>query len=350
MMALPTDVGLYVIRFNTGGYRECFKLAFIEPFEEFARLSYNDTTVSVRLDELSTAIHVNMTTLFKAYVFHTVCKEHTALRILTGNTQVICVRSFTHRIAYNSLLSHSNMCLSLSTSQVWDQLDAALRIVRQYLTPLPPMRSVVIQPSSTRVANSIAAFVEDTANLNIVRIRQLAMHVGQFQHESEWMMPTSRSKTMPRMRGVSLITSRNTHTMQAVNKLCKDSGIAPLSRFLKSSCFMYGKYINDEIVTLLCLSVLNLKRPGSIVVSIEMAVSIDKEHSMSIALNSLKRMLSKRKQKCMIHTQAVQQASVFWSGQLTTSRRASVMTVLLNQFDAQHRIYDDTTDMCLIFG
>ena len=67
----------------------------------------------------------------------------------------------------------------------------------------------------------------------------------------------------------------------------------------------YGKYNGEnELVSLLSIKVLKLnKTPGSTLVSVDIAASIDTEHSMSTAFSSIVKTLRKRKHKCVILSQ-----------------------------------------------
>ena len=114
----------------------------------------------------------------------------------------------------------------------------------------------------------------------------------------------------------------------------------------------YGKVANGELTTLLSLSSVNLNRtPGSVAVSVDLAVSCCKEHSMSIAIQDLQRILRKRRNKCVLFTQVAKTkvAREFWSGKLTKSKRASLLPTLMHMFDDRYTIFGDTEDMSTFF-
>ena len=114
--------------------------------------------------------------------------------------------------------------------------------------------------------------------------------------------------------------------------------------------FHYGKYNHGRLVSLISLCVLNMNiAPGSTCICIDMAASIDPEHSMSDAINSLVKVLRKRRNKCVLFAQVANTdvARTFWQGKLTKTKRASVMTALISQFDSRYIIYEDATDMAL---
>ena len=75
----------------------------------------------------------------------------------------------------------------------------------------------------------------------------------------------------------------------------------------------------------------------------------DTAHSMSIAFDSAKKTLRHRRNSCVLFTQAAQidTAKEFWRGKLTSTKRASVVPILFRGFDANYRIWGDTTDMAL---
>ena len=106
----------------------------------------------------------------------------------------------------------------------------------------------------------------------------------------------------------------------------------------------------DVVPLPVVLQVLN-KTPGSICVNIELAASLDKNHSMSRAISSISKTLRRRKNKCVLFTQVADTkiAFKFWKGKLTQTKRASAMNGLLANFDQNHEIYADTTDMAIFF-
>ena len=91
--------------------------------------------------------------------------------------------------------------------------------------------------------------------------------------------------------------------------------------------------------------------PGSIAVSIDIAASIDANHSMTYALDSIKKLLRKRRNPCVLLTQVAQTnvARAFWAGKLTKTRRASVLVALFSSFDERYKIYEDADDMAIFY-
>ena len=97
------------------------------------------------------------------------------------------------------------------------------------------------------------------------------------------------------------------------------------SAFVRNNSFHCGKYENGKLTFLLSLSVMNLnKTPGSIAISIDLAASTDTRHSMSLALTSIKKMMRKRRNMCVLFTQCAQTepACAFWVGKLTNKDQA----------------------------
>ena len=92
-------------------------------------------------------------------------------------------------------------------------------------------------------------------------------------------------------------------TTAAVASLCQKVKLTPPNPNCNKQTH-YGKYNNKELVTLLSIKVLSLnKTPGSTLVSIDIAASIDPHHSMSTAFFSIVNTLRKRKHKCVIGAQ-----------------------------------------------
>jgi|EP00966_Prymnesium_polylepis_P030534 hypothetical protein len=94
------------------------------------------------------------------------------------------------------------------------------------------------------------------------------------------------------------------------------------------------------------------KTPGSIAVSIDIAASSDPKHSMTLAIDSLKKMMCKRRNTCVLFAQVANtdSAHLFWNGKLTKTKRASVMTALFSEYDDRYQIYDDASDMALFYN
>ena len=166
-------------------------------------------------------------------------------------------------------------------------------------------------------------------------------------------MPTSWSITRPLVVGMVAISLADKKTMRKAKALCKARSLRPPSGFVKSHSYHYGKYAKDNtLITILSLSVMNLNNmPGSIAVSIDIAASTDKNHSMTVAINSLQKMMRKRRNMCALFAQVAQTevARTFWRGKLTHTKRASVLTALFSEFDHRYKIYQDTEDMALFF-
>lgn len=165
-------------------------------------------------------------------------------------------------------------------------------------------------------------------------------------------MPTGWSKTRVSVAGMQPLNLLDPKTARKVNTLCKQTKLEPPTGFVKMHSYHYGKYKNNQLISFLSLSVMNMNNtPGSIAVSIDIASSIDKKHSMSIALESIKKMLRKRRNPCALFAQVAQTdvARAFWAGKLTNTRRASVLTALFSEFDKRYIIYDDTDDMAIFY-
>ena len=165
-------------------------------------------------------------------------------------------------------------------------------------------------------------------------------------------MPTGWSNTRLSVTGMQPLDLLKPKTMCKVTALCKLKKLMPPSGFVKSHSYHYGKYENEKLISVLSLSVMKMNNmPGSIAVSIDIAASSDKHHSMTVAIDSIKKLLRKRRNPCALFAQVAQTdtARAFWSGKLTKTRRASVMTALISDFDERYKIYEDTDDMAIFY-
>ena len=137
-----------------------------------------------------------------------------------------------------------------------------------------------------------------------------------------------------------------------ITTLSHKTKLKPPSKFMLDNCNHYGHFVSGHLMSYLCLSSYNLNNmPGSIRVNIELAASLDKNHSMSRTISSISKTLRRRKNKCVLFTQVADTkiAFKFWKGKLTQTKRASAMNGLLANFDQNHEIYADTTDMAIFF-
>ena len=246
------------------------------------------------------------------------------------------------------------LCMIL---QVFAQLDEYMDIVKaihesQVIARLRRVQAPVKTAVKTDAANAIKMFMQDVSGDSSSRLTTMTRSIEPFEHSSQKLMPTSWSRVRPPVSGLIPLDLTDKKTMHNVMLLCKQQKLMPPSGLVKSDAFHYGKYDNSKLVCLLSLRVMNLNRmPGSICVSIDIAASNDKNHAMTIAIDSIKKMMRKRRNPCVLLAQVAQtdKARLFWNGKLTKTKRASVMTALLSAFDNQYQIYEDTEDMALFF-
>lgn len=184
------------------------------------------------------------------------------------------------------------------------------------------------------------------------RLSRMAANAVPYRHTSQSLQPSGWSNTPLVVYGMVRIDLECEKTMIDVVALCKAAKLAPPHGFIRANAFHYGRYVDGQLVTMLSLSVMKLNNaPGAIAVSIDLAASIDPHHSMSIAIDAVKKIMRTRRSQCVLFAQVLnrKKARVFWQGKLTATKRASVMTVLFSQFDDRYLIYEDTSDMALFY-
>lgn len=242
--------------------------------------------------------------------------------------------------------------------QVFALLDDQLEQVRAAMSTQAIDRSSrTVKPSKQHVADDAMANFNSTYNAKPAdngRLERISSNIKPFVGNSQPLMPTSWVKTAPTVEGMQRIDLDDAATMRKVKKLCKRQTLKPPSGFVRSHSFHYGKYESNKLISLLSICVANLNgMPGSVAISVDIAASdkSDRTHSMSVAINSLSKILRKRRNKCVIFAQVAKTASAvrFWQGKLTKTKRASVMTALFSEFDNRYLIYEDTDDMALFF-
>ena len=157
----------------------------------------------------------------------------------------------------------------------------------------------------------------------------------------------------PHLEGLESVSLADPKLLSEVSALCKRRRLAPPSAFVVSNSHHFVKYSADgQLLTYiaLCATVPN-HAPGSMGVCIDMAVSIDTQHSVSVALESLKRQLRRRASASAMFAQVANTcgAKKFWAGKLLSCKRASLMPVLFHSFDNRYSVYVDTTDMAIFY-
>ena len=89
--------------------------------------------------------------------------------------------------------------------------------------------------------------------------------------------------------------------------LVSAQGDARFAKRTSSSCSkqLFKEGHKHKLVTVLAIGVANLNNtPGSVAVYFDLAVSVDRDHSMSIAFDSIQRTLSSRRVPCVMFTQS----------------------------------------------
>jgi hypothetical protein len=213
--------------------------------------------------------------------------------------------------------------------------------------PQPALRDDTAQTTLKAFRAHLSSSQETCA-----RLKSISAAVQPFEHNSQSSMPTGWSKTRLSVAGMQPINLLEPKTMCKVSALCRTKKLKPPAGFVKSHSYHYGKYEKQKLTSVLSLSVMKLNNmPGSIAVSIDIAASTDKHHSMTYALDSIKKILRKRRNPCVLFAQVAQTdiARDFWAGKLTKTRRASVLTALISTFDERYKIYEDTDDMAIFY-
>ena len=357
--------GLIVVRFAGTGVREYHELAFKIPRSDGSldRVIYIDREIECAPDILrSAAWKVDVhTMLIKAHVRHTAERDVDALRdklpeyedVRRRSRHVTWPRSSVCHIGVTSCAtSHAASHVAMCVAQVFDALLEDIALVHAMTTQEVSRRSrPVIPPPKSSALEALTAFKAACPAEN-VRFDNMCANIEHFLHSSQTLMPTSWVKTAPKVKGMVRINLNNGTTMREVTMLCKKMALEPPKKFVKHHSFHYGKYKQKKLVSIISLSTMNLNNiPGSIAISIDIAASKDTEHSISVAIESLKKMMRKRRNSCVLFAQVANTESArrFWQGKLTKTKRASLMTALFSEVDPRYLIYEDATDMALFY-
>ena len=187
------------------------------------------------------------------------------------------------------------------------------------------------------------------------RVAGICAAIRPFVDQAQKFLPTAWIRVAPRLQGLKLVSlAADSALLAEVSALCKRRRLAPPAAFIVSNSHHYVKYspVDGTMLTYIALCAATLNRaPGSMGVSVDLAVSVDTEHSVSIALESLKRQLRRRTSACVLFAQVAKTsgAKKFWSGKLLSCKRASLMPVLFQSLDHRYDVYADTSDMAIFY-
>ena len=346
---------LKVVRFRGSVAREYHALAFCIPTESLVRVIYATHEVDCEARQLIKAVDVNVESMMgKAHVLAAVEADYCAVReqvpeyAQARTVEPTCVPHFV------PLFAPLTAPLFAAHLQIFADYDAQIAEVRASLALQTLARRPRLNIESCRKTTAKDAIdnFKLTCPEKNMRLTTIASNITNFQGDSQMLMPTSWVKTPPVLEGMQSLDLTNSKTSARVSKLCKQKHLKPPSAFIRTNSFHYGKYENNKLVSVISLSAMNLnKMPGSVAISIDLAASTDARHSMTTALTSIKKMMRKRRNPCVLFTQCAQtkSARAFWAGKLTSTKRASVLTALFHEFDNRYQIYEDAEDMAIFF-
>jgi hypothetical protein len=157
---------------------------------------------------------------------------------------------------------------------------------------------------------------------------------------------TSLSGTPLALKGATLLDMTDAAVLAECQALLHNRDLETITAFQLERAHHYGIYRNGTLVTYLCLLIGKLGPVGSIAVSIEWLASIDKEHTASRVVAEIKKLLSRRKQKCALFTQSSKKTPTvaFWDARIGKSQWATVFVVAFYQYDARCVIYEDSCE------
>lgn len=234
----------------------------------------------------------------------------------------------------------------------------------QRIELLDPMAVVAAKTKSSATllevsaSKMLASFTRGVAKVvtkdraEATRFSNMTKNIAPYITSSEPMRPSGWMKGAIDVEGLKIIDLKCDGVRKEVDSLCVAKELEPLTGFTLSHASHYGKYDDGKLVTFMSLSVMKLNStPGSIAVSVDMAASIDKTHSMSLAVESIKKTLRKRRAKCVLFAQVARtkSARAFWGGRLTRTRRSSVISALFSEFDNRYKIFADADDMAIFY-
>ena len=156
---------------------------------------------------------------------------------------------------------------------------------------------------------------ENTYSQQNVRFQDLCAAARSFRDVSEKLMPTSLIHKAREVKGMQLVSLTDPTVKREAAILCQKVKLVFPSKHMITMCSHYAKYSCGKMVSFLSFTQMQLNNsPGSIAISVDLAASIDPHHSMSIAIESIIKMLSKHRKPCVLFTQVANtpSAKLFW--------------------------------------
>ena len=184
------------------------------------------------------------------------------------------------------------------------------------------------------------------------RLATLSEKINPYADECEKYMPTAWAKKPLVIPKMTLLDMTDAKTAKECKKLCRASNLFEPCAFIMENAHHYGYYENGELTFYMVLSIACMNNiPISIMVSVDILASKTKTHMPTRAIESINKILRKRRLTCILFAQVVtkKETRKWWKGKLTENSKSAIPTVLLHEFDARYPIYERCTDFALFY-
>lgn len=180
----------------------------------------------------------------------------------------------------------------------------------------------------------------------------IAKNIEPYTRISEQYMPTSWVRSPLNIPVLTLLDMTDESVVAECRMLCLHRKLHMPCDFLIKNAHHYAYYENGKMTVYMVLSVATMNyMPVSIMVSVDMIASINDTHVPTQAIDEIKKILRKRRLRCILFAQVVNDKKTrkWWKGKLNENGKSSVPTALLHEFDPNYPIYEGCTDFALFY-
>jgi hypothetical protein len=350
---------LRIVRYGSGIGLRNHDMAFAYTADNKLRLMFKDRSVKASFDDLEKiSSPVSALTLKQSKTYKEVFKRDIdALEDTIGSTHgmsiPVCVCSIFPCLVKLTLIFTCVTQVEVIHSFFSDARDEVAQLwsfpsARDPLPKRQPRRSSENMQSTT---TKIDAFINQYKRTHGAK-KAIVRYIQEFNiTDNDCITGTIKPNSFYQEKNVVMLDMSNEKVFDEVDKLCKHQRLSPPSQYEIVNSVHYAMFDEEKnkMETYISISSYMIKSPFKTISSIDKIASIDKKHNSSYLVEAFKKMIMKKKGTHWICTQAANtnKAQTFWKGRLTTSNYAHVLIGLINIYDSDAKIYEDSSAMCV---
>lgn len=350
---------LRIVRYGNGIGLRNHEMAFAYTADNELRYMFKDRSVKASIDDLDRiSLPVSAQTLkqsktYKAVFNRDIDALEDTIVSTHGMSISVCVCSIFPCLVKLTLIS---ACVA-QVQDIHSFFSDARNEVAQLWSfpsardPLPkrrPRRSSEDTPTTTA---KIDAFIQQYKRTHGAK-KPIVRYFKEFSiTDNDCITGIMKPNSFYHEKDVVMLDMSDEKVLDEVNKLCKHQRLSPPNQYEIMNSVHYAMFNveKNNIETYISISSYLIKSPFKTISNIDKIASIDKKHNSSYLVETFKKSIMKKKGTHWVCTQAANthKAQTFWKGRLTTSNYAYVLIGLINVYDNDAIIYEDSTAMCV---